>query len=410
MNTIQLRHALLSKYSEDDANFPQMAMDEINDYFDNMKPSTSKIDPDRLGSRSVFASLLKKDILKTIDPLEYLGADAKEFNKMDIFEQMRFQAQSIESRENKWVHSLEIVPANLHDLKPSAAEHSSLTKLRTTVDNGKLREDMVEVEGDRTLKLLTEPLANLETKRHFIAAALLLVTGRRTIEVLQTGDFYLAKDGDQNGYKCMFSGQAKRKNKKDIPYEIPLLAPYWAVKRAFTHMREMYQAEGLSQADVNSAFSTGINTRVKKLINLRPHELRAVYAAMTYKLNSEGFYGWKKMSPIGFISQVLGHEDVKASTFYQRLKVIDFTGPVEMEQAPVFQIVEEEDNDGWEVTGKVDQKRLVDIKEMMEKRIRITASSVRVHAGGSMVAIHRFINKNSNRIVEYNESLIKDSE
>jgi len=53
----------------------------------------------------------------------------------------------------------------------------------------------------------------------------------------------------------------------------------------------------------------------------------------------------------------------------------------------------------------VEKKRLAGILEMVEKRIRLTASSIRSATGGSMIVIQRLMAKNQERIDEFNASL-----
>ncbi len=248
-----------------------------------------------------------------------------------------------------------------------------------------------------SLDLTTNP------KRHETAAALLLVTGRRTIEVLSTADFQLGKGQTSAGYQCVFTGQAKTSD--GAPYTIPLLAPYSVVRAALTKVRELYPVTGMSSEEVNQAYSTSINHVVKKRVALKPHELRSVYAMATYELAET--YTTKKPSLVGWIWQVLGHSNPTQASFYQRVKVINsqlWTGTA-VEEEEQHEEQNDDDDDGWTVNGVVERKRLVGIKEMMEHRIPLTATSIRTHAGGTMSVAARIIANNKKKIDSYNASL-----
>ena len=80
-------------------------------------------------------------------------------------------------------------------------------------------------------------------------AGLYLLTGRRHGEILITGQFdnplfdiptepivdeWLEFDMES----ALFSGQTKRKNNEDIPYNIPILAPLEIIQQAIAHLRE----------------------------------------------------------------------------------------------------------------------------------------------------------------------------
>ena len=68
---------------------------------------------------------------------------------------------------------------------------------------------------------------------------------------------------------------------------------------------------------------------------------------------------------------------------------------------------EEEEDDDWVISGKVEHKRLPGIKEMMSRRIPISATSIRSNTGGTMSVAARIIAKNKQKIDTYNASLHK---
>lgn len=407
MSRSEFMSQIVKTYKENDANFAETAIEMTDKYFDSLPESKSKIDPNRLGPKSTFLSQLRTALMEAVGPLEVDGKNA--FNKMTVKEQLKFQAQSRAMNTSGWVHSLEIIPPNIADIKSSNDEINLLKTNRAKIDMGKLRDEMLEFEGDRLLEKLMPALHG--DKRHRMAAGLLLATGRRTVEVLKTGNFYLNKNQSSKGYVCMFSGQAKEGLFPGGEYEIPLLAPYWLVKKAFTQVREMYPTDGFTNADVNSSYAPSINAYLKKSCGLTPHSLRAAYAIMNYALSGKDEMGKnkKRISLIGYISRILGHSQPSAAAYYQRMSVVDLSGPFQAEyQEPIKEVIADEENSIWNVSGKVEQKRLAGVLEMMERGIRVTSTSIREHAGGSMAVIQRFILKNQEVIKRYNESLEED--
>jgi hypothetical protein len=65
----QLQNEIVKKYDENDAHFAQWAIQKIQDHFAAMKPSRSKIDPERLGSQTVLISKVKMALLDKVGPL-----------------------------------------------------------------------------------------------------------------------------------------------------------------------------------------------------------------------------------------------------------------------------------------------------------------------------------------------------
>ena len=406
MTMLQLMNDIIKNYNEHDTNFATNTLNKIDQYYSSLKPSTSKIDPKRLGSKSAAISKLKTRLAEVAGPIDvdvdaYDTAAKKAFNLMSAKEQLKFQAQSIAMNRSKWVHGLQILPKNLEQLKMRAPDAQALQMNRNTIDTDKLRQESYEIDGNQLLAKISGCLTQ-PTKRAHLAAALLLVTGRRTIELLKTGDFSLSPRQNSNGYTCVFSGQAKEGLFPGGAYEIPLLAPYWLVKKAFLRLRQLYtQTQDYSNVDMNQSFAKSINSFTKKELKMTAHQLRGAYAMMTFALQNQ-----KQMSLVGWISKILGHAQPAAAAYYQRMKVVDLTGPLEIERtAADMDIAPKAEDDEWKVTGVVDQKRIAGIKEMMEKRIRLTASSIRNNSGGTMPTITRVMNNNQARITAYNNSL-----
>lgn len=385
MTTAQLMLNINDRYTEDMSSTTIMKM--ISDHFNSMPASKSAIDPQRLGSQSTFISRLRKSLMQKVGPLDVDGQE--EFNKMDVEAQLSFQKLSQTSGLNRWVHSLEIMPRNIAAIAPPSSHINMLKNLRDDIDTGKLRDELVKVDVDNLIAKLSPFL--YDGKRHQTATALLLFTGRRTIEILQTAKFYLGKNQTPDGYKCYFSGQAKTGLEPIKDYEIPLLAPFNVVAMAMQRIRSQYDTSNMTSEEVNY-FSVSIGAVTKKL-GLNPHALRSVYALATYKLLKS------KCSLIGYISKVLGHVSPQNAMYYSRLKVVNFSGPYK----PT--VVIPETTDDWVINGLVEQKRLAGIKQMMIEGKKLTASSIRQNAGGTSVVAARIIRANQKIVDGYNSTL-----
>lgn len=429
-----LTKSLVKAYDPDDASFTQKALDAVDAYFAGLKPSTSKIDPLRLGSKSTLISQIRRACLEKAGPFEEEGQE--EFNKMDVIEQQKFQLRSRLTDMNKWVHDLPIVPDNLKGLLMADNDSAKLMAVRGLATNTKLRTEMTEIDGD---KLMSKLCPNLEEpkrrKLSEVVAALILVTGRRTIEIMKTGDIYLGEGHSKTGYVAMFTGQAKRGLKDDEAYEIPLLAPFYMVRAALDVVR-LTDTSGMSSAEVNTKYSRNLLNYLRKRCDLNPHRLRDVYAMMAFSLLPQ-----KKMSLIGFVSKILGHEKPENAAFYQTTSIVNFSGPWnpngepaeaqaepikpqpkrakrpdnvadEPESEPQVPQPEPEDDQepdlsSWNYSTKPEKKRIVALIDMMQRRKRITATSARAAGGGSMPLLEKVISKNQAKIDAYNASLAK---
>jgi hypothetical protein len=249
---------------------------------------------------------------------------------------------------------------------------------------------------------LLPPLLSTNPKWTALAAALLLATGRRTVEIMKTGDFYLNDDQTPDGYECMFSGQAKSGLENDQPYLIPLLAPFSLVKKGLDTLREMKKADFLSSSAVNEAFASGLNFYTKKAVGMNPHALRAAYGMMTTQLAK------KKISLMGHLQNVMGHSTTKPSAAYQRVRIANLTGPFDAntpakKNEPLVAPVPQTD---WIANTTPEKKRVEAIKELMMHKKTITASSVRAFAGASMPVIQRVMANNKALIDAYNKQLL----
>lgn len=176
--------------------------------------------------------------------------------------------------------------------------------------------DCVTVEdADQLLETCKKTIKSLDDDPFFIAACLSVVCGRRSIELLKTGNF---QGCEGNELSCLFSGAAKKKSMCTKLCEIPLLMKSKYVLVGLRHIREHIPCTGLSNSQINSKYSHKLGDAAKILMNhlgVRFHDLRCIYGMASFRMYShDGSINiWLKKS--------LLHETLDTSIFYSRCKI-----------------------------------------------------------------------------------------
>jgi integrase len=160
-------------------------------------------------------------------------------------------------------------------------------------------------------------------------AGLYLLTGRRHGEILITGQFDpplfdtpLDPILDE-WLKCemesaLFSGQTKRKNNEDIPYNVPIIAPLEIIQEAIAWLR-LHKHHNPGQRPKGSK-ELGIKVRKEfqdtgllpipsgKDDYLNPHNLRSAYSAICWQLYRASEYSLNCTEDL-FIKAIMGHTE-----------------------------------------------------------------------------------------------------
>jgi len=198
---------------------------------------------------------------------------------------------------------------NEHTRATIVAKHTSRRPIDADAHIGKAIEILEAVLNGGTLPALK------------IAAALIAVTGRRPIEILQCGEFKKAKAPDttlfdssiapKKRWALVFAGQAKTRgadSAQNEPYEIPVLAPPALIQTVFTALRKRYNLQGLTSEQVGNRTSKELGQYAKEVFRDReggtigPKQLRAAYATIAYE-----FYAPEKLSWNVYTARILGH-------------------------------------------------------------------------------------------------------
>ncbi len=163
-----------------------------------------------------------------------------------------------------------------------------------------------------------------------VAAAIILLTGRRPTEILKSGDFTQV-----GAYQLEFSGQLKNRS-KETTYEIYCLARSHLLIDAFTRFRRIASVRELQEAE-NTAVDSRLNATVNRAVRavfsedvlpaplgeaqLSAKNLRAAYVNMAYHL-----FGIPETSIGSFAEDFLGHQNAGSAASYEDYYCVDGAG------------------------------------------------------------------------------------
>ena len=203
-------------------------------------------------------------------------------------------------------------------------EKSDVTKR----DRSRVRQDKTDRPSFDALAVI-EQAKSLLTSESYVSkvAGLYLLTGRRHGEILITGKFdnplfdtptepILDEWLEFEMESALFSGQTKRKNNEDVPYNIPILAPLELVQEAIAWLRTN-KPHKLGQRPKGSK-ELGVKVRKEfgellpipsgKDSYLNPHNLRSAYSAICWQLYRASEYTTRCTEDL-FVKAVMGHTE-----------------------------------------------------------------------------------------------------
>ena len=164
-----------------------------------------------------------------------------------------------------------------------------------------------------------------------VAAAIILLTGRRPTEILKLGDF------TQTGaYQLEFSGQLKRRSDETATFPIYCLVRSYLLIDAFTRFRRIASVRELQEAE-NTAVDSRLNATVNRAVRtvfsedilpaplgeaqLSAKNLRAAYVNIAYHL-----FGNPETSIGSFAEDFLGHQNAGSAASYEDYYCVDGDG------------------------------------------------------------------------------------
>ena len=163
-----------------------------------------------------------------------------------------------------------------------------------------------------------------------VAAAIILLTGRRPTEILKSGDFTQV-----GAYQLEFSGQLKSRN-KTTTFPIYCLERSHRLIDAFTRFRRIASVRELQEAE-NTAVDSRLNATVNRAVRtvfpedilpaplgesqLSAKNLRAAYVNIAYHL-----FGTPQTSIGSFAEDFLGHQNAGSAASYEDYYCVDGDG------------------------------------------------------------------------------------
>lgn len=201
------------------------------------------------------------------------------------------------------------LPPNVHALRIGRDESRACKRQKHAACLNKNRV-RVRVPGRKLLEFARDSLVQASTVAD-LALAMLLLTGRRTCELLN-GRSTLTP-ADDAVYAATFTGQAKRRGAA-VAYRIPLLAPVEDVQQGLCRLRALQGNIQLSNRETSRRYQSLLSRRIREGAFAavgHVHGLRGVYDCMCLRLFDFGdpTDSYASMS-------ILGHRDLSESLAY----------------------------------------------------------------------------------------------
>ena len=215
------------------------------------------------------------------------------------------------------------------------------------------KRDRSRVTSDKTDRPSFDAVAVIEKAKGLLksesyvskVAGLYLLTGRRHGEILITGKFdnpsfdtptepILDEWLNYEMESALFSGQTKRKNNEDVPYNIPILVPLEIVQEAIAYLREHKPHKVGQRASGSKELGVKVrkefqHTKLLKIPSgkdsyLNPHNLRSAYSAICWQLYRASEYSTRCTEDI-FVKAIMGHNEdtTESAQSYLDYEIVD---------------------------------------------------------------------------------------
>jgi Telomere resolvase len=281
-----------------------MTLDVINeDYASQYAAALASVDTAIAAARSSERETLRNALAKLV-----LFNDMNLANKNTVQRRLRAAQYSGHALVDDLIASFSIFPAYIDDLRVSVPERTALQKAATTALEAKSIES-ITIQASELISKCKATLKDTRASAFDTAAALGLLTGRRTVEIFKTTTFTPV-----NEHAVLFSGQAKKGDLAEAAsYEIPLLAPPELINSALARLRSAKDCSSLKNRDVNSKYANSCNAAARRLLGKEHHfhSLRGIYAVIAHNCCLPHRYSMN-----AFVAKVLGHASLGSSLHY----------------------------------------------------------------------------------------------
>lgn len=230
-------------------------------------------------------------------------------NKSTVQRRLRSAQYSGHALVDDLISSFTIFPAYIDELRVTDNERTALQKQSAAALEAKSVQSVSVQEASDLNSKCKATLRYTGSNPFDIAAALALLTGRRTIELFKTAQFAAVCEN-----AVLFTGQAKKGHLAEaIAYEIPVLAPPSLLNAALSRLRTLKECSALTNREVNLRYANSCNAAARRLLGSKHHfhDLRAMYAVIAHNCCLPHRYSLN-----AFVAKVLGHASLGSSLHY----------------------------------------------------------------------------------------------
>ena len=272
----------------------------------------------------IRATMIARLPLPPCDALAPYAHEVGDFFRLSLADRVRIQREhrstpTWSAEAEAVLAGLSLLPAHVAGLRLSQPELVSLKRKREESLLQK-QETLLHVHRAGDWLRYVAWLASTSTPDMpfpRLALPLLLLSGRRTSELLNGGSSFLPLGQTT----CWFSGQLKKRG-ASAPYEIPLLCDYTVFAHGLAVLRAKQGTVQLSATAVNARYSKNLHLALPQLLApvASVHQLRAVYAAFVFKLYTcDVTFNRAAM-------RILGHDKLDVSLAYNSVVLHDVEG------------------------------------------------------------------------------------
>lgn len=221
-------------------------------------------------------------------------------------------------RTDTVIAGLKVLPDYMSNYRLSADDKMTTNKLASESIESRSMKCVVVASAETLVARCVDTVKMLTDDTFMIVAAIGILSGRRSCEILRTGVF---EQSSRGAYACSFNGAAKKRGCVQSTKQIPIPCKFKYLSRAVEHIRDKLDARSLTNTQLNARYSHKLGDAAKILtdsLETRFHDLRAVYATVSFNVfdNDCSVNIWMK--------KVLLHDSIETSVFYSRCKIENF--------------------------------------------------------------------------------------
>lgn len=246
-----------------------------------------------------------------------------EFGRGSIKTQLRQQKAAARGefsgskRTDAAIAALKLLPDYMSKYRLSKEDKERSSDLATRSIETRSMKCIDVADADALVTRCRRLVATLTEDPFLITAAIGVLCGRRSCEILCTGVFEASGRGP---HACLFHGAAKKRSAQRGEH-IPILCKFKYLYRAVDHIRQKIGACGITNTQMNARYSHKLGDAAKILmesLDSKFHDLRAIYAMVTHSVFEN------ECSVNIWLKKTLLHDAIETSVHYSRCKVRNY--------------------------------------------------------------------------------------